>query len=287
MKELSRRMSTPKECDWVSAKRLGRYLIDKTRSVLHFGDQEYQTGVTVWSDTDFAGCRNERKSTSGGVIMFGGHCLKSWSLTQKVIASSSGEAQYYGLVKSGSQGLGIRGLLGDLGVERTVVLNIGASAAIGIASRRGLGKVRHNEVSQLWLQQRVANGNLSAQKVDGVSNLADALTKHLQKGPLASHMESVRLEIRDGRRPLMPVCDSTDRSEVSAAVSFESDERFCQVALACNFVNIKGLRPERGSNNAGRLFDLCCMDCKDPSYLSNACCLEFNSRTKLLTCLYF
>ena len=86
--------------------------------------------------------------------MFGDHCLKSWSLTQKVIALSSGEAEYYGLVKSGSQGLRIRirALLGDLGVGRTVILNADASAAIGIASRRGLGKVRRIEVSQLWLQ---------------------------------------------------------------------------------------------------------------------------------------
>ena len=115
VKELSRRMSTPKECDWVSAKRFGRYLIRKTRSVLHFGYQDHQAEVAVWNDTDFAGCRNERKSTSGDVIMFGSHCLKSWSLTQKVIALSSGEAEYYGLVKSGSQGIGIRALLGGFG----------------------------------------------------------------------------------------------------------------------------------------------------------------------------
>ena len=94
VKELSRRMSTPKGYDWASAKRLGRYLANKTRSALHFGYQEWQTGVTVGSDTDFAGCRDERKSTSGGVIMFGGHCLKSWSLTHKVAALSFGETEY-------------------------------------------------------------------------------------------------------------------------------------------------------------------------------------------------
>ena len=189
---------------------------------------------------------------------------------------SSGEAEYYGLVKSGSQGPGIRVLLGDLGVEHTVILNTDASAAIGIASRRGLGKVQRIGVSQLWLQQRVANGDLSVQKVDGVSNLADALTNHLQKGPLASPMGSVRLEIRDGRHPLMPVCDSADKSEVSAAVSFESDEHLCQVALACTFVSVKGLGPERGSTIAGRRFDLCCLDCKCPNGCLNACCLDLN-----------
>ena len=162
-------MSTPKECDWVSAKRLGRYLIGiHSFSIAYFEYQDHQAEVVVLSDTDFAGCRNERKSTSGGVIMLGSHCLKSWSLTQKVIALSSREAEYYGLVKSGSQGIGIRALLGDLGVACTVVLNTDASAAIGVASRRGLGKVRHIEVSQLWLQQRGASGDLKVQEVDGV-----------------------------------------------------------------------------------------------------------------------
>ena len=170
--------------------------------------------------------------------MFGDHCLKSWSLTQKVIALSSGEAEYYGLVKSGSQGLGIRALLGDLGVGRTVILNTDASAAIGIASRRGLGKVRHIEVSQLWLQQRVANGDLIVQKVDGASNLADALAKHLGKNALVGHMESVRFEIRDGRHVLMPVCESADNTDVGATVCVEDDERLMQVALALSLIHI-------------------------------------------------
>ena len=86
--------------------------------------------------------------------------------------------------------------------------------------------MRHIEVSQLWLQQRVASGDLKVQKVDGVSNLVDALTKHLQKGPLEGHMVSVNLEIRDGRHVLMPVCDSDDRREASVAVSFDSDVMF-------------------------------------------------------------
>ena len=59
----------------------------------------------MWTDTDYAGCAKTRKSTSGGVIMIGGHMIKSWSSTQNVIALSSGEAEYYGLVKGAAQGL--------------------------------------------------------------------------------------------------------------------------------------------------------------------------------------
>ena len=183
--------------------------------------------------------------------------MKSGNLTQKVIALSSGEAEYYGLVKSGSQGLGIRALLGDLGFGGTVILSTDASAAVGIASRSGIGKVRRIEVSQLWLQQRVVNGGLIVQKVDGISNLADALTKHLGKNSLSSHMESVRLEIRDGRHSLMLACDSADKAGVGAAVSIESEEHLCQVALAQCFLRVKALEPVHGSILAAtRLFDL-------------------------------
>ena len=56
-------------------------------------------------------------------------------------------------------GLGIRGMLEDLGGESAdmkVNIRTDASAAKGIAHREGLGKVRHLEVAQLWLQEKEA-----------------------------------------------------------------------------------------------------------------------------------
>ena len=75
--------------------------------------------------------------------MLGTHAIKTWSTTQSVIALSSGEAEYYGMVKGASVGLGTRELIRDLGVNLRTKVNTDASAAIGIASRKGLGKVRH------------------------------------------------------------------------------------------------------------------------------------------------
>ena len=43
------------------------------------------------------------------------HVTKSWSHTQAAIALSSGEAEYYGMVKEASYSLGIQSLAGDLG----------------------------------------------------------------------------------------------------------------------------------------------------------------------------
>jgi hypothetical protein len=51
----------------------------------------------MWSDTEFAGCKRIRRSTSGGVVMIGSHCVKTYSSTQDIIALSSGEAEFYGM----------------------------------------------------------------------------------------------------------------------------------------------------------------------------------------------
>ena len=55
---------------------------------------------------------------------------------------------------------------------------VDASAAIGIAMRRGLGIVRHIELNEVWLQEQVARGHISICKVDGKKTYADSITKH-------------------------------------------------------------------------------------------------------------
>ena len=136
-------MSKPCNEDWQKLKRLARYLTDKTRSRTLFQYQELPSHIEIYVDTDFAGCSKTRKSTSGGVAKYGEHLLKTWSTTQSVIALSSGEAEYYGLVKGASQGLGLKAMLQEAGVVTKVVIKTDASAAKGIALRRGTVSYTH------------------------------------------------------------------------------------------------------------------------------------------------
>ena len=165
--------------------------------------------LDVWVDTDYAGCRKTRKSTSGGHVLLGQHSIKGWSVTQAIIALSSGEAEYYGIVKGASTGLGISSILGDLGHKVKVVVHTDSSAAKSLASRKGLGKARHIEVNQLWIQEKVSDGVLELKKVKGTENIADALTKYLDKEGISKHMIATRQEIRQSRHPLMPIVSST------------------------------------------------------------------------------
>ncbi len=72
---------------------------------------------------------------------------------------SSGESEFYGIVvKAATMGIGIKSLFKDLGVEAENQVNTDSSAAGSISSRRGAGRVRHMEVRELWVQERVRRG---------------------------------------------------------------------------------------------------------------------------------
>ena len=134
--------------------------------------------IDVYSDTDWAGCLRTRKSTSGGCIVLGTHMTKAWSATQASLALSSGEAEYYGVVRAAGIGLGLQALLGDAGVVLPLRIWTDSTAAMGTAGRQGLGKLRHLECHSLWLQQRLRRKEFQLLKVDGKNNPADLFTKH-------------------------------------------------------------------------------------------------------------
>ena len=159
----------------------------------------------AWSDSDFAGCVKSRKSTSGGIILFGGCPIKTYCSLQAVRALSSGEAEYYAMVKAASVAIGIRSMLMDLGVtEGRIILKTDASAALGVAQRLGIGKIRHIEVNQLWLQEKVYEGDIIVEKVSTDENLADALTKPLTNEGIIQHVLGLGYEMRQDRHRLAP-----------------------------------------------------------------------------------
>ena len=177
-----------------------------------FGYQRHPSEITAWSDSEFAGCQKSRKSTSARVVMLGGHVIKSWATNQAVLALSSGEGEYYGIVKAASVALGIRSLAADMGIEYTkpIAIKSDASAAIGISNRIGVGKIRHIEVTQLWVQNKVASKEIVIAKVPTEENLADALTKAVDAHVINKHVLGVHAEILCDRHPLTPEIDAKE-----------------------------------------------------------------------------
>ena len=137
-------------------------------------------------------------------MMLGKHQIQSWSTTQSVIAISSGEAEYYALVRAGSHALGVQAMLKDLGVSARIRIKTDASVAKSISNRKGLGKQRHIEVNQLWLQDKVRKGEIDIVKIPRDVNAADTMTQHRKAEEIRTHLEITNQEVEGGRHSLMP-----------------------------------------------------------------------------------
>ena len=197
-------MATPCEGDFGLLKRIGRYLVGAPRYQQRFYWQDEVTEVDGFTDSDWAGCKSTARSTSGGAVKLGLHCLKTWSSTQAIVALSSAEAELYALTKGAAQLLGIMTLLSDFGVDVKGVVHTDASAAIGIVRRQGLGKVRHLRVQYLWMQDRVRGGDVDVKKVDGKINPADLMTKHLPAHDVHRHLDSLGMSTGSDRAATAP-----------------------------------------------------------------------------------
>ena len=199
VKEVCRLMAKPTEGGWKKLKRLARYLKGRPRVVWQYRWQGERDHVEVYTDSDWAGCARTRRSTSGGIAMRGKHIIKGWSVTQKTVAVSSGEAEMVAVVKGVQEGIGIKAALADWGEEVKVRGMCDSTAAIGIVNRRGVGKIRHLDVGKLWVQELREEGSLEVKKVLGTENPADQLTKYLGPAEVDKGMAMAGVEVREGR----------------------------------------------------------------------------------------
>ena len=198
-KEVCREMSEPSVGGMDKITRIGKFLAGRPRVVWEFPNQEQQSSIDVYVDANWAGCRRTRKSTSGGCAMIGKHCIKAWSKTQSIIAKSSAESELYGVIKGSSEALGLATLARDFGREMTVQVHVDATAAMGIVERRGVSRVRHIEVDNLWIQELEARRMLPVEKVPGGENPADLMTKNVGIDLAKKHMRTMGIRFEEGR----------------------------------------------------------------------------------------
>ena len=199
VKEMCSDMSCPTNASWNKLKRLGKFLVGKARLVWKFGWESRCQEADGYSDSNWTGRKESRKSTSGEAVMLGTHVIRTWSKTQTTIALSSAEAELFGGVKTACETLGVASLLRDLGQDVSFRMHMDASAALGIAQRKGVGKVRHLSTGTLWLQEQDLKEILKVVKINGNHNIADIFTKNLSQLVMEKHLHFMGLEYRGGR----------------------------------------------------------------------------------------
>ena len=115
------------------------------------------------------------------------------------LSASSGEAEIHGIAAGMAQALGLQALAKDLGFHVAIDVLSDATAAIGKARRRGMGKCRHLKCTDLWVQEKIRSKQISLEKMPGTENPADMLTKCVDHATLTAALEKTDMKIMSGR----------------------------------------------------------------------------------------
>jgi hypothetical protein len=174
---LARYMSAPTTQHWKAATGVLRYLAGTAGYGIEFGGGD--AGLVAYSDADYAGEMDSRKSTTGYLFTLHGGAISWSSRLQQTVAVSTVEAEYMAAAGAIKEGLWLRKLLPELGVSTQKVHicfdNQGAISLLGNAITSSRSK--HIDVLHHFARDRVARGEVEISYISTDVMVADSLTK--------------------------------------------------------------------------------------------------------------
>jgi len=176
-------MEAPRREHWAVVKHILRYL----KGTVGYGCR-YEKGTELkpillgYSDSDFAGDVEDRKSTTGVVYFLGNSLVTGASQKQKIVALSSCEAEYVAAAAAACQGVWLSRLIADMmgTKEATVKLLMDNMSAIAL-SRNPVhhDHSKHIDTKYHFIRECIEEGKVEVDHVGTAGQLADIFTKSL------------------------------------------------------------------------------------------------------------
>ena len=177
--------SNPTKCHWTAVKRIMRYL----KGTFDFGLLYNTTDakdLVGYSDADWAGDVNDRKSTSGYVFQICGGAISWRSKKQSCVALSTAEAEYMALASTTQEAVWMKHLMTDLHIEileKPVCIYEDNQSTICIAKNHQYhGRSKHIDIKFHFTRDQVLSGNIELKYCKSEDMIADIFTKPLS-GP--------------------------------------------------------------------------------------------------------
>ncbi|GJY50482.1 putative ribonuclease H-like domain-containing protein, partial [Tanacetum coccineum] len=174
---------SPKTSHLLAVKRIFRYLKGKPSLGLWYS-KDSPLELVAYTDSDYAGATQDRKSTTGG-CQFLGNRLISWQCKkQTVVATSTTEAEYVAAASCCGQVLWIQNQLLDYGYNfmNTVIYIDNNSTICIIENPVQHSKTKHIEIRHHFIRDCNAKKLIQMAKIDTEHNVADLLTKGFDAG---------------------------------------------------------------------------------------------------------
>lgn len=113
--KVSQFMHDPRDVHWSAVKRILRYLKHTVTHGLEI-KRSSCTQLTAYTDADWAGCPDDRKSTSGFCVFLGVNLISWCSKKQPTVSRSSTESEYKAIANAAAELTWLQSLLSELGV---------------------------------------------------------------------------------------------------------------------------------------------------------------------------
>ena len=194
---LGRYLSNPGMDHWVAAKRVMRYL-KRTKDYMLTYHKSDQLEIIGYSDSDYAGCQDSRRSTSGYIFLLAGGAISWKSAKQTLITSSTMEAEFVACYEASNQGIWLRNFVTWLrilgSIERPLKLYCdNRSDVLYSNNNRSSSKSKHIDIKFLVVKERVQSGQISIEHIGTNSMIADPLTKGLP--PMVFHEHTTHMGV--------------------------------------------------------------------------------------------
>ena len=156
-------------------------------SVVYFGIVFENSGsmlnVNGFTDADYAGCTETRKSRSGFVFLLNGGPISWSSQRQSIVSLSTAEAEYIALTHGAKEAIWLRQFLNDLGLScKTVPILVDNQSAIRLASNSEFHKrSKHIDVRFHFVRDVIDRKEIEIDYVQSKNQLADIFTKPIAK----------------------------------------------------------------------------------------------------------
>ena len=178
---LSQFMQQPTSVHLQAAKRVLRYLVGSPKQGIFLASNS-AAKLQAYCDSDWAGCPNTRRSTSGYCLLLG-HSPIAWkSKKQSVVARSTAKAEYRSMAMTVCEVLWVKQLLKELGLKHlsSTPIFCDNQAALAIAAN----PVHHEKTKHIGIDCHFIRDNVTAGEIDPTyvptsAQLADVLTKIL------------------------------------------------------------------------------------------------------------
>jgi hypothetical protein len=174
-----RAMASPTVADMKAAKRILRYL----KATIDMRIQYSKTDNVIlegYSDSDYAGDTEKRRSTTGYMFTLAGAAISWSSKRQQTVAASSTEAEYMALFSTTQEAIYLRAILDKLGFvqEQPTTIHQDNQSSITIANSNATSrKMKHIDVKYHFSQERIQSGEIKLEYVNTQNMIADCLTK--------------------------------------------------------------------------------------------------------------